>query len=532
MENIDQPFDLPDNERIRWVAEAKFLKAYFHFWLFRMYGPIPIVDENLLLTAKGDEVQLYRQPVDEVIEYLVKLFDEAAVDLPDAIDEIATDLGRVTRPIALAMKAQVLTYAASPLFNGSEDEPPSFSLKDNRGVELFPQSYDAAKWQKAAVALKEAIDAAHKGGHVLFDFRTYYPEYARAVSEETVLAMQVRGAVTARWNSEIIWGSSFPNTNSIQYVNLPLFFDTHTGNASFSKCYSPTLNMVESFYTKNGIPLTEDIEWQGVDPYVVQKATDDDRAYIQTGFETIKLHFNREARFYGSIIFDGGTFYGNGRLTSDNLTNTDKNYMWVISTKAGQFTGLLTPEKYPCAGYLCKKVINIGTTVTSASHALTSYAFPIIRLADLYLMYAEALNEASSAPTAEVYEYIDIIRHRSGLEGVRDSWSRYAVPDVKNKPSTRAGMREIIRRERMIELAFEGVRYWDVRRWKLSDTYWNASIRGLNAKAVRTEDFYNVIELYPSKFTKKDYFWPIKQSELLNNRNLVQNVGWANETIN
>jgi hypothetical protein len=80
----------------------------------------------------------------------------------------------------------------------------------------------------------------------------------------------------------------------------------------------------------------------------------------------------------------------------------------------------------------------------------------------------------------------------------------------------------------MIELSFEGVRYWDVRRWKLSEKYWNTTIRGLNAKASTTEEFYRVMELYESKFTKKDYFWPIKQSELLNNRNLVQNVGWAN----
>jgi hypothetical protein len=111
---------------------------------------------------------------------------------------------------------------------------------------------------------------------------------------------------------------------------------------------------------------------------------------------------------------------------------------------------------------------------------------------------------------------------------VTDSWSKYATAGKKNKPSSKAGMREIIRQERMIELSFEGVRYWDLRRWKLSEKYWNTTIRGLNAKASTTEDFYRVMALYESRFTQKDYFWPIKQSELLNNRNLVQNVGWAN----
>jgi hypothetical protein len=527
MENIDKPFDLPESERIRWIAEVKFLKAYFHFWLFRMYGPIPVVDVNLPITAKGNEAQVYRQPVDDVVEYIASLFDEAAKDLPYAADDIAIDLGRATKPIALAMKAQVLTYAASPLFNGTEEEAPSFSLIDNRGVELFPQTYDAGKWQKAAAALKEAIDAAHAGGHALFDFSTAYPAYANGLSSETILAMQVRGAVTERWNSEIVWGSTNPNTNNIQFPNVPLFVDTYTGNLNFAKCYSPPLSIIEMFYTKNGVPIHEDREWQNIDPYALQTATDGDRAYIQSGFETIKLHYNREARFYGSITFDGGTFYGNGRLASDNITNTAKNYMHMVSTKASQLTGLLTPEKYPCTGYLCKKVISISTSVTTASFVMYNYSFPIIRLSDLYLMYSEALNETMPAPNAEVYEYIDRVRTRTGLEGVVDSWAKYATDDKKQKPLSKAGMRDIIRQERMIELSFEGVRYWDIRRWKLSEKYWNTTIRGLNAKGAKTEDFYNIVELYQTKFTKKDYFWPIKQSELLNNRNLVQNPGWA-----
>ncbi|GHT70407.1 starch-binding protein [Bacteroidia bacterium] len=530
LENIDKPFDLPEHEAIKWAAEAKFLKAYFHYYLFRMYGPIPIVDENLPLEAKGSEVQLYREPVDKVVEYIANLLDEAAMDLPDAIEEVGTDLGRATKPIALAVKAQLLTLAASPLLNGTETEKPSFSLIDSRGIELFPQTYDANKWQKAAEALKIAIDAAHEGGHALYDFNLAQSAYSSQLSEQTILAMQVRGAVTERWNTEIIWGST-NNTNDnygIQYPNLPLFFDTYTGNGYFVKDYAPTLRMVETFYSKNGVPINEDKEWENINPYEIQKATANDRAYIQNGFETIKLHFNREPRFYGTITFDGGTFYGNGRLSSDNIKNTNQNYMWMISTKASQLAGLLTPEKYPCTGYLCKKVIPMQTTITTSAISLYRYSFPIIRLADLYLMYSEALNETMSAPSSKVYEYIDIVRKRTGLEGVVDSWSKYAIGGKTDKPFSKAGMRDIIRQERMIELSYEGIRYWDIRRWKLAEEYWNTTIMGLNAKAAKTEDFYRLVELYKTKFEKKDYFWPIKQSELLNNRNLVQNVGWSN----
>jgi hypothetical protein len=154
------------------------------------------------------------------------------------------------------------------------------------------------------------------------------------------------------------------------------------------------------------------------------------------------------------------------------------------------------------------------------------YAFPIIRLSDIYLMYAEALNESKAAPDAEVYQYIDIVRARTGLKGVVESWNGYAIDAKKNKPATRDGMREIIQRERLNELAFEGARFWDLKRWKLSEEYMNRPLRSFNLRGETAEDYYRIIELYPIKFGKKDYLWPIRQSTLLNNRNLVQNLGW------
>jgi hypothetical protein len=160
----------------------------------------------------------------------------------------------------------------------------------------------------------------------------------------------------------------------------------------------------------------------------------------------------------------------------------------------------------------------------SNSFSQWRYAFPIIRLADLYLMYAEALNETLPAPTDEVYYYIDMVRERTGLRGVVESWRDYSSDP--EKPLNQDGMREIIRRERLNELAFEGARFWDLKRWKLAKEYMNRPIRGLNIRGSTPEDFYQETEIYPLKFETKDYLWPIRQRVLLTNRRLVQNPGW------
>jgi hypothetical protein len=139
-------------------------------------------------------------------------------------------------------------------------------------------------------------------------------------------------------------------------------------------------------------------------------------------------------------------------------------------------------------------------------------------------MYAEALNETGGdTPGADVYYYVDAIRERSGLKGVIESWSQHAVASRQNRPLTKDGMRDIIRQERMIELAFEGIRFWDLRRWLLAEEYMNRTIRGFDVYA---EDFYQPVDIYPLTFEKKDYFWPVRQSVLLKNTNLIQNPGW------
>jgi hypothetical protein len=87
-------------------------------------------------------------------------------------------------------------------------------------------------------------------------------------------------------------------------------------------------------------------------------------------------------------------------------------------------------------------------------------------------------------------------------------------------------MREIIRQERMIELAFEGKRFWDIRRWKTAFELLNQPIKGWNIMGATTEEYYNVVTIAVPTFTTKEYLWPVMESELRTNKNLIQNPGW------
>src|SRR5690606_25119174 len=121
-------------------------------------------------------------------------------------------------------------------------------------------------------------------------------------------------------------------------------------------------------------------------------------------------------------------------------------------------------------------------------------------------------------------QYIDEVRKRAGLKGVVESWSNYS--DQPSKVLNKSGMRNIIQKERMIELAFEGPRFWDLRRWKLAEQYMNRPIKGWSVLDTDADDYYNVKTLYSPTFSQKDYLWPIAEGEIINNPNLRQNPGW------
>ena len=464
LENIHLPYDLDELDRDRWVAEVKFLKAYYHFYLFRLYGPIPIVDKNLPVSAGVEEVAVYRNTVDEVTNYIVKLLDEAAAVLPNIIENQTEEMGRITKPIALALKAKVLTLAASPLFNGNSNYA---NVVDNRGIHLFPQEYDANKWSLAATAIKEAIDCAEQNGAALY----YLPaNNLNELSEATKAKLNIRGSITERWNTEIIWGST-QSTSGLQ-KSLSHRQNSLTAVSSYvASVGNPTISTVERFYSKNGVPIEEDNSWDYANRYDLRTATADEKFLIKQGYTTAKLNFDREIRYYASLYFDGSIVYGNG-------VNTETDYSKVNFTpmKNGSMSGRF-------------------------------------------------VNEVKSAPDDEVYYYIDKVRERASLGGVVESWANYS--SVPSKPATKAGMREIIHQERLIELAFEGQSYWDLLRWKEAQKEFSKPLQGWNILGKDDADYYQIKTAFePKPFTIKNYLQPIRNFELSVNDNLVQNYGW------
>ncbi len=515
LENIHRVPDMDQTEKDRWIGEVKFLKAYYHWFLVRMYGPIPITDVNLPISATPEEAQVYRDPVDEVFTYIADLLDEAVTTLPPRIVDEVNEMGRITKPIALALKARVLVTAASPLFNGNPDYA---NFVDKRGVHLFNPVYEVEKWEKAADACIEAIDAIHGNGNVLHYFNPMVNSYN--LGPELTTQMDIRAAITQKWNPEIVWGFNNSMVNWIQRYAQP-FVDpasvTTNGTSRPKGQWAPPLKIAEMFYTKNGLPIDEDLSWDYANRYDLREATGDDRYYIQPYYTTARLNFDREPRFYADLGFDGGIWWGNG--------NYDKDAPWHVEAKLGQLAGKVRADEHSITGYYTKKLIDYRSVLqTNGTYSVESYPFPEIRLADVYLYCAEALNEVYG-PGPEVYQWINQVRRRAGIPDVEVSWT---LPEAKTsgKYLDKDGLREIIRQERLIEMAFEGTRYWDLLRWKRAETVLNQQIKGWDINQSETVPYYQQIVLYTQSFKKKNYFWPLKESSLIINKNLVQNPGW------
>src|SRR5690606_36456713 len=185
----------------RWIGEVEFLKAYYHYYLLRMYGPIPIVAENVPESSTPEVLYYARKPVDECVDFISGLLDAAAEKLPPRIVDDNNELGRITKPIALAVKAKLWLLAASPLFNGNNDYT---NFTDHDGVALFNPTVDPAKWEKARDAIKEAIDAAEENGARLYT----YTNDVLNLSDDIKTQLNIRNAVTHRWSDEHVWALS------------------------------------------------------------------------------------------------------------------------------------------------------------------------------------------------------------------------------------------------------------------------------------------------------------------------------------
>ncbi len=521
LENIQGVPDMGQTEKDQWAAEVSFLKAYYHYYLLRLYGPIPIVDENTPTFEDPEKVHFERQPVDEVFAYIVQTIDAAMPALLEDVMQPAEENGRITRIVASAMKAEMLVTAASPLFNGNADYP---DYVNAAGQPLFSATFSPEKWQLAAEACLDAIQRAEAVGKSLYKW-TAPSNMITPPQQSTINQMSIRQAVTERRdNPEQIWvnNRSAAGTGVQALAFMPRSVDPQRVNNNATGGYmAPTLNMAMKFYSKNGVPIEEDYTWDYENRFTLREVPLGQSPYqynLIAGHTTVGLHFDREDRFYGSLAFDGSRYF------MSNHTDDAQAYP-ISSLPGGNTAATNSPTQYSGTGYTPKKLVSYFNVIGASQGAFTPYMYPftMMRLGNLYLLCAEALNEANG-PSEDVFHYLDAIRERAGLHSVRESWSDYSI--FPNKPNTKEGLREIIQRERTIELAFESQRFWDLRRWKTAQTELNTSIYGWDILQGTPQTYYRRVVMYTRSFTLRDYFWPISINELRRNDDLRQAPLW------
>lgn len=518
LENLRDVTKVPDisiAERERWIGEAEFLKAYYHYYMLRMYGPIPIVDKNIGVADGIEGSYTRRMPVDSCVNFIANLLDSAYTKLPIRIADENNELGRITRTIALAVKAKLLVMAASPLFNGNTDYA---GFQDKEGHALFNPTFDSKKWEKARDAALAAIQAAEANGNALYE---YGPDFL-GLTDTTKLQLSIRNAVTTRWNREIVWGNSqsyFVNEN----LCMPPTERSQTGTVGANRgsllgIWAAPIKIAKMFYTQNGVPIDEDKTLNFSDYEKLRASVSAERNYIEPGFQTARLNFDREPRFYADLGFDGGVWYMKDATTTGNDRNT-----FYLKAKNAEKAGFGHHVNWNETGYFPKKLVSWESS-TNTLISFKQYPWPEIRLADLYLLYAEALNEVEPA-SATAITYLDKIRKRAGLKGIVESWTNYSTNP--GKYTTQAGLREIIHRERLIELAFEGQRFWDLRRWKKSFEELNKDITGWSILGKTADTYYKERVIFSQRFlSPRDYFWPIGNLDIRRNPFLVENPGW------
>ena len=511
LENIDKPIDLGAPEKKRWIAEVKFLKAYYHYYLIRLYGPVPLIKVNLPINASAQEAKIKRASLDESFSYVVSLLDEAIPDLPPVIQSQATELGRITRSIALSVKAEVLTTAASPLFNGNPDYT---GFKDHDGKLLFPVSYDPQKWKNAADACKAAIIECEVQGIKLY---TFLPSAATsAITDSLKQVLTIQNAATEKWesNQELIWALNY--SFNYQNLSIPRMTSKAVGlSSSVPSTFAVPIATAELFYTDKGVPINEDNTWDYAGRFNVRSGDDANRFYIRNGYQTAKTNFAREARYYANIGFDGGIWFGNGVLDQQNP-------LYVQARGIEAFAGPKSVNATNITGLWPKKLANYLSVYDDSFQAL-NFHLPMMRLAGLYLLYAETLNEVSG-PGPEVYTYIDRVRARAGLKGVLSSWSDFSR--LPGKPAGKDGLRQIIHQERRIELCFEAQSGWDLLRWKELQEVLGKPLQGWNIYESDAGSYYRPQTVIMPVFGIKNYLWPITENDLIVNNNLVQNPYW------
>lgn len=494
LENVEGNQEILDQENgatilRHYKGEARFLRAYYYWLLMKQVGPVVIVP--LEPGTPESDYQIPRSTWDESVEFVLSEIQEAKKNLPDnyylqgtsTLD--ITQIGRINKIIATALESKILLYHASPLYNGNT-EMADFTNLD--GTQLINSDYDPDRWVRAAKKAKEAIDIAEANGKKLYEVNEEDP-FRRAF-------LSVRNLFWDGWKTEGIWVRPSTNIWGWQIRNAP----RSTPGTAYNY-QSPVQRLVDDFRMKDGSSISESPTYSE-DTYVK-----DESLYYASG--TNSMYTQREPRFYANITFNGAK---NPGASKAGVHNSRVEFFYTGTSGKGG-----APRDWPTTGYTARK--NIHPTFSVNPRINIDRPAMIIRLAELYLNYAEALNE-SDPGNPNIYKYLNLVRTRAGLPELGSGLSQ-------------SEMRENIRMERRIELCFEGHRFFDVRRWMIPDepgSNQGGEFYGMNMNDggfLSDPSFHKrVPALRRAEWQRRYYFMPYGQNEMDRNKKLVNFPGY------
>jgi len=437
------------------VAEARFLRAWYYTMLLEHYGGVPLIGDTVY--NANDKIDATRRSFKACVDYILSECDAAADILP--MVQTGAQWGRACKGACLALKARVLLFAASPLFNNGGMAHGTAGLDS---IVAYPDS-DPNRWQLAADAAR-AVIATHA-------FNLYVD--STSVPGEPGYGFQHLFIERAS-NPEYIFSHMMGENKYLESLwDVP-----SRGGSGGAYAYQ---EMVDAFPMSNGLAIT--------DP--------------ASGYDPNNPYQNRDPRLGYTIIHDSTlrpVFGANQPSPVLLYMNTNVNPPVAASGDAvykGTTTGL----------YIYKMM---DPTLINNSLGTTTRCLPLMRYAEILLDFAEATNEAGG-PTPEVYQSVEAIRQRAGLRP-------YQLPTGL----TQDQMREVIHTERRLELAYEGFRFFDVRRWLIAEQTDNLQMHGMEVDRGVTV-VYKPFNVRKHQFTKAMYLWPIPLKEIAKSPELQQN---------
>lgn len=462
----------------RLTGEAHFLRAFYYHKLVSMYGGVPLIKKTFGLT---DEFKVARNSYAECVDFIVEELDLAAGLLPETCT--GNNRGRATKGAALALKSEVLLYAASDL----HDQNSLFSSFSKPELLGYTSGNQQDRWLAAKNAAKAVIDLRK------------YNLYKANPAPGDDIAQNYSDIFLVNETEEDIYVRFFVDKYRNNYGNTLVLSSGPNGYHLYGQ-NTPTGNLVDDYEMTDGTPFSWSNPAQSVEPYK-----------------------NREPRFYSTILYDGVKWIPRNTdgiaIDPIGIVQTGTWEVWNSTTNQMEEVFGLDTRSSPIepwnggyTGYYLRKFID-----PTVDGRFTSQNAPwrYFRYAEILLNYAEACIELGEEPEARTY--INMIRKRAGLPDITESG---------------AALRARYRHERRIELALEDDRFFDVRRWVIGpEGYVDATGVDIRYKLNPDHTTAAIPTILPIVIQKrswldKAYFFPIMRSEMNKNDLLIQNPGY------